>query len=82
MTLNPHLLALLVEAWLSCYGEITKHERVGYGGPSPDEILRKAGITFDAERALYLAYETEMRHQAWDRLGGKRTQGGKLQVVA
>lgn len=75
--MSPALLARCVRAWIECHTRVIGGRGPGgtYSGPTPDEILREAGIDFDRDRELYHEYERAIRAEAWARLGGKVTQG-------
>lgn len=76
--MSPTLMERCITAWLACHARVIggRGPKVKYDGPTPDEILAASGITFDRHRRLYLRYEREMRRQAWERMGGKYSQGG------
>lgn len=72
-TLDPELLERLVPLRVLGYDLAVRkrdrdsdddHRRDVYDGPTVDSELRKAGITFDGSRSLWLAYERETRRLA------------------
>lgn len=82
--MSPHLLARCVRAWIECHTRVIGGRGPGgtYSGPTPDEMLEAAGITFRDHRALYHECERAIRAEAWARLGGKVSQGGVRRDVA
>jgi hypothetical protein len=61
--MTNHAMDQAVRAWIDASVVICAH-RGAFKGETADEIMARHGITFDGDRALYMATEREIRARA------------------